>query len=137
MDNLILKLMWEDENLFELNIEAKTKFISINENVYFDSVKIKNLSDKILEFVNNPTSKVYYESGPKSGKFTTSFSIDFKGINDDSKVVLEIEMEIDDNEIRSHWANFYLYTELGYLERFAKRILNFPNVSIIELNDVN
>lgn len=137
MDNLILKLVWEDENLFELNIEAKTKYISINENVYFDSTKIKNLSDKILEFVNNPTSKVYYESGPKLGKFTPTFSIDFTGINVDSKAVLEIDMEIDDNDIRSHWARFYLYTELSYLERFAKRILNFPNVSMIELNDLN
>ena len=66
-----------------------------------------------------------------------SFSIDFTGINVDSKAVLEIDMEIDDNDKRSHWAKFYLYTELSYLERFAKRILKFPNVSMIELNDLN
>lgn len=136
MDDLIFKLIWEDENIFELNIEAKTNYVLVNENVYFNKDKIKQLSNIILKYIDNPKCEIYYESGPKKGIYTPSFSISFKGLNEKSKSILEIEMEINDNDNRMHWCKFNLLTELSLLQSFANNILKLPDIKIVHLNNI-
>ena len=134
MDDLIFELVWEDENIFEIKITAKTQHLIISEKVYLNKEKMLNLSETIIKYVNNPKIELYYESGKKIGNFSSAFSIEFKGLSKDSKAKLELDMEILDDEIRGHWCKFYLFTELSLLEKFAYEITKFPNINFTNLN---
>ncbi|CCV63648.1 conserved hypothetical protein [Alteracholeplasma palmae J233] len=124
MDNLVFDLVWEDETLLEVCVTAITDRIKISQNIYMNQEIIKQLSESINHFINDISKKEYFESGPKVGNYTPAFSIEIKNIGKNSLVCMEVDMEIADNPERIHRCKFYLYTELGLLERFSKRILS-------------
>ena len=47
-------------------------------------------------------------------------------------ILIEMKLETADNNEKLHYATFYIKTEIGLLERFAKRIENIIKLEIGE-----
>ena len=121
LGNISLKKIWEDDDFFEVKIIIESEYVRAWQNCYFGAVSLSELSSFIADYCNGSGNTDYYESGPKQGKYAPSFSIRLKNDNT-GHVTIETDLEIEDTEDRTHRCVCNLYTELGLLERFSKRI---------------
>ena len=50
MSNLEISKNWEDNNLLELSINAKSKFVTIHQLCYVQDTDLKEIGEKIIIF---------------------------------------------------------------------------------------
>lgn len=121
LDNLIISKVWEDETIFELQIEVSSQFVNAYQKCYFDETLLNKLSSFLTEFCKLDNPATYFESGHKKGKYTPEFSL---ALSSDRKghVTIDVDLEICDVDDRSHRCQCNVRCELGALERFGKRL---------------
>lgn len=121
LGNIRIEKIWEDDSCFEIKLSIESEFVSAWQTCYFDAVSFNELSSFINDYCIGECNSNYYESGDKQGNSTPSFSM---CLRDDSKghVVVEMDLEINDVEDRTHRCVCNVYSELGLLEQFAKRL---------------
>ena len=119
MDNIIFKKIWQDENLIELKISANSKFVSAYQNCYIQDMKLEEIAEKILDFMGNYREACYLEFGKKEGNFTPAFSMCILPPDMSGHVKIEVDIEIADNDTRSHRCCFYVKSELGLIEQLG------------------
>ncbi len=119
--NIRIEKIWEDELIFEVKLSVESEYVCAWQTCYFDSVSFNKLCSFIMDYCKGTCNNDYYESGHKQGNYGPAFSI---RLSDDKAghITIEIDLEIDDVEDRSHRCVCNVYTELGLLVRFAKRI---------------
>lgn len=124
MDNIIFKKIWQDENLIELKISANSELISAHQNCYIQDKELKKIADKIHFFAENYRETCYLEFGKKEGNYTPAFSMRILPADLSGHVKIEVDMEIVDNETRSHRCCFYVKSELGLIEKLGISLKN-------------
>ena len=122
MDQITFEKVWTDDCLFEIKVRASNEFITAYQYCYVDNNIIQEASDKILNYIANYKDPVVLEFGKKTGKYTPAFSMSILPADTRGHLKIEMDMEINDNDTRSHRCCFYVNTELGLLERFGKQL---------------
>ena len=129
MDNIIVSKIWEDETIFELQIEVYSQYVKAYQSCYFDGELLNKLSTFLTDFCSLDNPATYFESGPKTGKFTPAFSL---GLSTDRQghVTIDVDLEVCDVDDRSHRCQCNVMCELGSLENFGKRIAKLTDGKI-------
>lgn len=123
MDNIVIEKQWYDGELIEIKICAKSEFINVYQECYISESDLVKAAEHILEYIEKCENECYVEYGNKSGNFTPAFSMKFLPIDIYGHIKIEMDMEIADNNTRSHRCSFYVNTEIGLVEQFAHKIL--------------
>ena len=129
LGNITIEKLWVDVYCFEIRLIIESEYVRAWQNCYFDSASIDRLSSFITDYCSGYRNSDYFESGPKQGNYAPSFSIRLKDDNA-GHITIETDLEINDTEDRTHRCVCNVYTELGLLERFAKRLLKLIQAEI-------
>ena len=121
LGNILIEKIWEDELIFEVRLRVESKYVNAWQTCYFDSVSLDKLCYFISGYCKGTGNANYYESGDKTGNYTPSFSMSLSN-NSTGHITIEMDLEINDVEDRSHRCICNVYTELGLLEKFAKNV---------------
>lgn len=121
-DNLTLSVVWEDEHVKEVRIEADTQPIKICQNYYMCSDQIIDLSNYICGYCDGTALQNKYISGPLTGQFIPAFSFLIEKIDNKGHMYVALDLEIDDVDDRSHYCKCFIKCELGQLYSFGKRV---------------
>lgn len=124
MDNIIFEKVWQDGNLIELKISANSEFVNAYQSCYIEDNMLTEISKKMCNYVENYNTKCYLEFGKKEGNYTPAFSMCILSADKLGHTKIEVDIEIADNETRSHRCCFFVNSELGLIEKFAKSINN-------------
>lgn len=119
MENIIFEKIWQDENLIELKVSASSEFVSAHQSCYVQNSLLENISDKIKNYLDNYHNPCYLEFGQKKGNYTPAFSMCILPIETSGHMKIEVDIEIADNDTRSHRCCFYVKSELGLIERLG------------------
>lgn len=123
MSNLMISKNWKDNDLLEINVSAEAEFVKIHQLCYVQDIDLKEIGEKIVTYSFTPKKECYVEFGKKEGDFTPAFSLVFLKADNSGRVEIELDMEIDDNPDRKHRCKFYIYSELGLIEKFGRNII--------------
>lgn len=123
MDNIVIKKNWEDDELLELEIRAKSEFVNAYQFCYIQKGDLKTIGDTIVKYVSQNNGDCYVEFGDKSGDYTPAFSLEFLPANNNGHVQIEVDIEIDDNDTRRHRCSYYVKSELGLIEQFGEKLI--------------
>lgn len=119
MDNIIFEKIWQDDSLIELKISANAEFVSAYQSCYIQDKKLEEIVETICNFVENYSEACYLEFGKKEGNYTPAFSMCMLPADISGHVKIEVDIEIADNDTRSHRCCFYVKSELGLIERLG------------------
>ena len=125
MDNIIFEKVWEDENFIEIKITAISKFSTSYQTCYIDESSLEHLTNKLNSYLNDYTKNSYIEFGEKKGNYTPAFSMGLMGADVSGHVKIEVDIEIDDVDDRSHRCKYFVESELGAIERFSQKAFDF------------
>lgn len=121
-DNLIFEKIYQDDTLIELKISATSEYVSAYQNCYIQDTDLKDIAEKICNYVDNYRAVCYLEFGHKEGSYTPAFSMKLLPADVHGHVKIEVDVEIDDNDTRSHRCCFYVNSELGLVEQMGKTL---------------
>ncbi len=122
MDNIILKKVWQDGTIIELEISANSEFVSAYQNCYIEDKALLEISEKMCNYIENYDTACYLEFGKKEGNYTPAFSMYILPADMHGHVKIEVDVEIADNETRSHRCCFFVNSELGLVEQLGKSL---------------
>ncbi|MCQ4088429.1 hypothetical protein [Saccharibacillus sp. JS10] len=118
---LSFQKIWEDEHLIELSIRAISKNISCNIDVYVDSTMINDLIEGLSCFVNHQQTFEWIVSD-KSDQTSNYFFLRPYFYNKSMHIALEIEMIEKTSGVDQYKANFYLRTEMSYIDELIRKL---------------
>ena len=130
MNNLIMEKVWEDGKLIELKIEGVSEYATAYQNCYVQDARIKEAGNMINEFITSSKESCYIEFGSKEGNYTPAFSMKLIRPEISGKLKIEVDIEIADNDSRCHRCVFYIDSELGAMERFAKGLYSLSSGAV-------
>ncbi|EIY7149604.1 hypothetical protein SHT65_03490 [Enterococcus faecalis] len=130
MNNLIFEKVWEEDTFIEIKITAKSKYSTSYQMCYVDEDEINKMNEKIAFYIADYSQDIYIEFGEKKGNYTPAFSMEIKKADIYGHVKIEVDLEIDDIDDRSHRCKYFVESELGALENFRQKALNFYNSEI-------
>ncbi len=119
MDNIIFEKIWQDNELIELKICAKSEFVSAHQSCYVQDKVLKEIAERLCNFVNKHDESCYVEFGKKEGNYTPAFSMCILPADMSGHVKIEVDVEIADNNMRAHRCCFYVNSELGLIEQLG------------------
>jgi len=119
MDNILFEKIWEDESIIELKITAISNFVTAYQTCYIQEQGIHDISNQISEYVNDYTKNCYIQIGNKEGNHTPAFSMNILSSDLSGHSKIEVDLEIADNDDRSHRCIYYVKGELGAIERLG------------------
>ena len=137
MDNIIFEKIWQDDSLIELKISADSEFASAHQSCYIQDKNLEEIAETICNFVDNYNEACYLEFGKKEGNYTPAFSMCMLPVDTSGHVKIEVDIEIADNDMRSHRCCFYVKSELGSIERLGmtlKKLIKEPDVCQVSLH---
>lgn len=130
IDNICIGKIWEEGDLLELKIKCKSKFVSALQFCYISKDMIINIVKLIREYIQNPTQNCILHFGEPQGNYTPAFSMTILSCDKYGHVKIEVNMEINDNDERKHWCQFFVESELGRIEFFASKLAMLTNSSV-------
>ena len=119
MDNIIFEKICQDDSLIELKISANSEFVSAYQSCYIQDKKLEEIAETICKFIENYNETCYLEFGKKEGNYTPAFSMCLLPADISGHIKIEVDIEIEDNDTRSHRCCFYVKSELGLIERLG------------------
>lgn len=122
MDNIIFEKIWQDNSFIELKISAKSEFASAYQSCYVQDKALEEIAVKICNFAENHDEACYLEFGKKEGNYTPAFSMCILPADLSGHIKIEVDIEIADNDTRSHRCCFYVNSELGLVERLGMNL---------------
>lgn len=122
MDNIIIEKIWQDSNVIEIQLTAKSEYVQATQSCYVEDDAVIKIADKIDTYMKNYDVECYLEFGNKTGNFTPAFSLKILPSQTSGHVKVEVDIEIADNNKRVHRCCFYVNCELGQIERFGKSL---------------
>jgi hypothetical protein len=137
MDNIKIEKNWEDSNVLELKVSAKTEYLSIYQLCYIQTTDLELIGKNIKGYSFNFNNTCYVEFGKLTGDFTPAFSLNFLPADTSGKVKIEVDMEIDDNDERKHRCCFYVESEIGLIEQFGNGLIQLASQAAIEEINLN
>lgn len=125
VDNIIFEKVWEDETFIEMKITAISKFSTSYQTCYVDESGINQMIDKINFYLVDSTQSISINFGEKAGNYTPAFSMKLMNADKRGHLKIEVDIEIEDIDDRSHRCKYFVESELGAVERFGQKALNF------------
>lgn len=117
-DNVIIEKIWEEQDMIEIEIKGVSEFVTTYQNCYVTRSDLLDFSEKISNYISNPLDELYYEFGDGNSElFLKIFPIKMTG-----NLMIEMDLQIRDTNPQKHRVSFYVWTELGLLESFGKRV---------------
>lgn len=130
-DNITIMRSWQDIDFFEIDIECKTRLITVREKIYTTDDLIDDLYKKIEMFLSKDDKPICWSNGTKGNDSTPCVIFRFSRKDRLGHVLIEVFMEIDDGgSLDFHHCCFYVNTEIGLLYQFKNSL---PNLKIPEL----
>ena len=123
MSNLIIKKIWEEGNLLELEVRGESEYVSAMQSCYVQDSLLVESGEKMIEWIKQTNEKCYLEFGSKEGNYTPAFSLCILQPDVTGKLKIEVDIEIADNDSRCHRCVFFVDSELGAVERFGKALI--------------
>jgi len=120
--NIIFEKIWEDDTMIEIKITAISKFSTSYQTCYVNEDEINQMTDKIKLYIKDDTNNVYIEFGEKEGNYTPAFSMELMKSDSRGHMKIEVDIEIDDIDDRSHRCKYFVESELGAVERFGQQL---------------
>lgn len=137
MNNIIFEKIWQDGNLIELKISANSEFVSVWQSCYVQDTMLQQAAEKIHDYIETYSEPCYLEFGKKEGNYTPAFSMCILPADTSGHVKVEADVEIADNNTRSHRCCFYVESELGLIERLGislQNLITAPEGEEVRLN---
>ena len=130
MNNIIIKKIYDEAGLINLEVRAISEFISAYQYCYIQDINLVTNAEKIIAYSKDLKADCYVEFGEKDGEYTPAFSLKFLKADLRGRMKIEVDIEIADNATRSHRCCFYVDGESGRVEEFGKalRKLELANV---------
>lgn len=136
MENLKIEKYIHDVDLIGLNVFVNSTYVNIKQYCYVDKYQLQKASDKLMKFIND-SEKCYIEFGNKEGNCTPAFSMEVEKIDLVGHVRIELDLEVDDNNKRKHRCQLYIFSNMGEIEEFGKKVLSlitsdiFTKISLV------
>lgn len=121
MDNIIIEKIWEDECMIEIKITAISKYVVAYQTFYITEEKLNSIAGEI----SNYNGSLYIETGSKTGNNAPSFSMTVASYNSIGKLDIEVDIEIDDTNNRSHRCIYYVKSNIDSLKRLGNNLSTF------------
>ena len=135
MDNLTFTKIWKAEEPYcELRVKGQSKYIKVYQDCYMTYKELNKTSKAIQEYCKTYNRELFFIFGELKGNYPPAFSMRILPAHKTGRLKIELDMEIDDNNERLHRCCFYIETELGLLEQFAKNILRIEHEEEIEIS---
>lgn len=123
-DYMTMEKIWQGDGFFELEVLCSSKIISATTRVYATNAGIRGLSETIMKFLSGNPSRSIWENGEKGDRTTAYMSMEFFRKDKLGHVQIEVYMELDDGgKFSKHNCCYYIESELGMLEVFAKALI--------------
>lgn len=132
-NNIIFEKVWEDNNLLELKINAISEYVNAYQYCYIEDKLLHQIGEEITQYSFNYYHECYVEFGKKEGNYTPAFSMRFLPADNSGHVQIEVDVEINDNDVRAHRCCFYISGELGLLEGLGKNLQHLANGTVGEI----
>ncbi|MDE7294239.1 MAG: hypothetical protein K2N72_07425 [Oscillospiraceae bacterium] len=120
-DDLIFKKIWQDEHMLELKITAVSESIKISSEYYITPERITEIGTYILQFISGNQKQGIITAGTFGGNNAPAFAMQMN-CDKCGHILLDITMELNDNARPKHQCSFYIKTEPGLFEKFARSL---------------
>lgn len=135
MSNIKILKKWVDQNILELEVEARSEYVSVKQRCYIQDIDLVKNGLEVKAFSYEFNQGHYIEFGSKTGNFTSAFSLEFLPADNSGKIKIEVDMEIADNEERKHRCKFYVNSEIGLVHLFGKKLVELASeTTLSEIN---
>lgn len=131
MDNLIIKRIWQDEDIFEIRITAESQQVQAYTDSYTTEHNILELSEKLITYSGLPDDDFIWENGAKGDASTPYTSLRFTAKDQCGHIQIEVYLEIDDGApLSRHHCCYFIAAEPGLLNQFGQSLkqINRPVV---------
>ncbi|GAB2021879.1 hypothetical protein RyT2_09530 [Pseudolactococcus yaeyamensis] len=123
MSNISFEKIWEDEEMFEIEILVKNEYISAKKTCYLQQDSLIEFSNFTSDFVSNSAEekKIKWGISLENGNTECEFSI--LPMNKQGHIFINISMV----QVEGQYYNttsLYIETEIGLLESFGKNIFS-------------
>ncbi|NLD60773.1 MAG: hypothetical protein GX647_14100 [Clostridiales bacterium] len=123
MDNLIFERVWQDGDLFEIEVTAQSEHVRARTKTYCTKEGISPLSEVLAAFPRSPNDSYLWENGDKGDAYPPYVSLRFYCKDRAGHIGVEVFMEIDDGgSLDRHHCCFELSAEAGMLNRFGRAL---------------
>ena len=128
-DNIIMRSIWRDVDLHEVNIFCKNKHISVSTRVYLSSSSIEEFTSQLIMFLQRKKTSLFWKSGEFGNDFTPSNRLSAQKLEPTGHVQLEDFLELDyAGYLGTHNCCFYNNTEYGLLYAFAEKLYQIKGI---------
>ncbi|WPC42728.1 hypothetical protein [Clostridium sp. JS66] len=122
MNNIIFEKVWQDSDLIELKITAISEFVTAYQSCYVQNNNLEEISEKIRKYSQLYNEDCYVEFGKKNGDYTPAFSMKIMKPDISGHLKIEVDVEIDDINNRSHRCCYYVESELGTIDKLWAKL---------------
>lgn len=129
MDNIILKKIWEEADLIEIEVSINSEFVVAKANYYVSTNSILDCQKIIFEFINNNSKECNLEFGKIGEGYVPSFKLNLSQ-DRTGHVLIDVFFELDDESMPKHQCSCYIKTEIGLLANFADKIKSLAYSSL-------
>ena len=130
MDNIIIKKIYDEAGLINLEVRAISEFINAYQYCYIQDTSLAKNAEKIIEYSKDLGADCYVEFGKKNGEYTPAFSLKFLKADLRGHIKIEVDIEIADNATRSHRCCFYVDSEIGRVEALGNALRKLGIASV-------
>lgn len=121
---LSIERIWEDVDLFEIEVIAQSEIISASVRSYTTVASINELASRLVTFPQKNDDRYIWENGDKGDDSTPYVSLEFWCEDKLGHIVIEVYMELDDGaSYNKHNCCFFVKTEAGLLNSFGKSLV--------------
>jgi len=123
VDNISIKRVWEDLDLFEIEVIAQSELICSRVKSYTTEESINELASLMSSFPQKTDDRCIWENGVRGDNSTPFVSLEFWCEDKLGHVIVEVYMEINDGASYSkHNCCFFVKTEIGLLNSFGRSL---------------
>jgi len=119
IDNLVFEICWREGALIALRVEATSKYVSAWQSCLIQDTNLENNGESMIDFSFNPTLKRVITFGKKEINYTPAFEMTLFPADARGHIKIEVDIEIEDNNEKSHRCLFYIESEIGLLEKMG------------------
>lgn len=120
-DCLRLTRIWQNAQLFEMDVVCQTACIMAHQRVYTTNAKIEELENMLSAFLSEAIKEAGWRSGTKGENSTACLSFRFCRADQQGNILAEVFLEMNDGgPLCAHHCCFCLRTEKTLLNAFLR-----------------
>ncbi len=132
MDNICIKKIWQESDLFEFEFKCVSKTIECSSDIYVSNGELDDLYNQLSLFLEKKVTS-FWLCGERGNETFPSISFEFIYEDKLGHVKIEIFIELNDGgNLDKHTACFYINTEIGLLYQFREKIKHLKEMAVGE-----